>query len=62
MRTVEPTPMPTGDVLLNRKKVAPDGLPATVVGGGFATIAIVGVWWIAFPWLPDVDRLEDPGH
>ena len=38
------------------------GVPATVVGGGMATMAIVGVWWIAFPSLRNVDRLEDLGH
>jgi MFS family permease len=38
------------------------GVPATVVGGGVATMAIVGVWWIAFPSLRNVDRLEDLGH
>lgn len=35
------------------------GTPATVVGGGIATIAIVGVWWFGFPSLRDVDRFED---
>ena len=38
------------------------GLPATVIGGGVATIAIVGVWWFSFPSLRDVDRFEDLGH
>ena len=38
------------------------GTPATVIGGGIATIAVVGVWWIAFPSLRDVDRLEDLGR
>lgn len=38
------------------------GTPATVIGGGVATIAIVGVWWFAFPSLRDVDRFEDLGH
>ncbi|MCE9622975.1 MAG: MFS transporter [Actinomycetia bacterium] len=38
------------------------GTPATVIGGGMATILIVGVWWLAFPSLRDVDRLEDLGH
>ena len=38
------------------------GTPATVIGGGLATIAVVGLWWIAFPSLRDVDRLEDLGH
>ena len=38
------------------------GTPATVIGGGVATIAIVGVWWFSFPSLRDVDRFEDLGH
>jgi hypothetical protein len=38
------------------------GVPATVVGGGVATLAIVGVWWFAFPTLRKVDRFEDLGH
>lgn len=35
------------------------GTPATVIGGGVATIAIAGVWWFAFPSLRNVDRFED---
>ncbi len=35
------------------------GAPAAVVGGGLATLAIVGVWWIAFPSLRTIDRFED---
>lgn len=38
------------------------GTPATVVGGGIATIVIVGVWWLGFPTLRKVDRFEDLGH
>ena len=38
------------------------GTPATVVGGGIATIVIVGVWWLGFPSLRNVDRFEDLGH
>ena len=38
------------------------GTPATVIGGGVATIAIVGLWWIGFPSLRKVDRLSDLGH
>ena len=38
------------------------GTPATVIGGGVATIAIVGVWWFSFPSLRNVDRFEDLGH
>jgi MFS family permease len=35
------------------------GAPAAVVGGGLATLAIVGVWWFAFPSLRTIDRFED---
>lgn len=35
------------------------GVPATVVGGGIATMAIVGFFWRAFPSLRNVDRFED---
>ena len=35
------------------------GTPATVIGGGVATIAIAGIWWWAFPSLRNVDRFED---
>lgn len=35
------------------------GTPATVIGGGIATIAVAGVWWVAFPSLRNVDRFED---
>ncbi|MEN9823503.1 MAG: hypothetical protein RLZ04_1929 [Actinomycetota bacterium] len=38
------------------------GTSATVVGGGLATIVIVVVWWVAFPTLRRVDRLDDLGH
>lgn len=38
------------------------GTPATVIGGGAATVLIVGVWWIGFPSLRKVDRLSDLGH
>ncbi len=38
------------------------GTPATVIGGGIATIGIVVVWWFAFPSLRDVDRFEELGH
>ena len=37
------------------------GPPATVVGGGIATVAVVGVWWLGFPALRKVDRFEDLG-
>jgi len=35
------------------------GTPATVIGGGIATVAIVGAFWVGFPALRDVDRFED---
>ena len=35
------------------------GVPATVVGGGVFTLGIVGVWWMKFKQLRDVDRFED---
>ena len=35
------------------------GPRVVVVGGGFATLAIVGFWWVAFPDLRNVDRFED---
>ena len=35
------------------------GTPATVIGGGIATIAVAGLWWVAFPSLRNVDRFED---
>lgn len=35
------------------------GVPATVVGGGVATMAIVGYFWRKFPALRNVDRFED---
>jgi predicted MFS family arabinose efflux permease len=38
------------------------GTPATVIGGGVATVLIVVVWSIAFPSLREVDRLEDLGN
>jgi len=38
------------------------GTPAAVVGGGVATVLIVGTFWVAFPSLRDVDRFEDLEH
>jgi MFS family permease len=38
------------------------GVPLTVIGGGLATIAIVGVWWVGFPQLRNVDRFDELGH
>ncbi len=38
------------------------GIPATVIGGGIATIAVVGVWWVGFPALRNVDRFDELRH
>jgi len=38
------------------------GTPATVVGGGIATIVVVGSFWRLFPALRKVDRFDDLGH
>ena len=35
------------------------GTQAAVIGGGVATVAIVGIWWVRFPSLRDVDRFEE---
>jgi MFS family permease len=35
------------------------GTSATVIGGGVATIAVVGIWWFAFPSLRSIDRFEE---
>ena len=35
------------------------GTPATVIGGGAATLAIVGIWGVAFPSLRRIDRFEE---
>ena len=35
------------------------GVSWAIVGGGFATLAIVGFWWVVFPDLRNVDRFED---
>jgi MFS family permease len=35
------------------------GTSATVIGGGVATLAVVGVWWFAFPSLRAIDRFEE---
>lgn len=35
------------------------GTPATVVGGGIATIAVAGAWWFAFPSLRNVNSFND---
>lgn len=38
------------------------GTSATVIGGGVATLAVVGVWWFAFPSLRTIDRFEELEH
>jgi hypothetical protein len=35
------------------------GTPATVIGGGIATLGIVGVWWFGFPSLRNIDQFGD---
>jgi MFS family permease len=35
------------------------GTPATVIGGGVATLAVVGTWALAFPALRDIDRFDE---
>jgi MFS family permease len=37
------------------------GTPVTVIGGGVATLVVVGTWWFAFPSLRRVHRFEDLG-
>ena len=38
------------------------GTSATVIGGGVATLAVVGIWWFAFPSLRRIDRFEELEH
>lgn len=35
------------------------GTPTAVIAGGIATIGIVGIWWIGFPALRNIDRFSD---
>ena len=35
------------------------GTSATVIGGGVATLAVVGIWWFAFPSLRRIDRFDE---
>lgn len=35
------------------------GASGAIVLGGVATLAVVGIWWFAFPALRDVDRFDD---
>jgi MFS family permease len=36
------------------------GAPAAIAVGGVATVAIAGIWWVAFPALKGVDRFPQP--
>ena len=38
------------------------GTPATVIGGGLATLVVVATWCVFFPSLRRVDRFEDLDH
>jgi MFS family permease len=38
------------------------GTSATVIGGGVATLVVVGTWWFAFPSLRTIDRFEELEH
>lgn len=35
------------------------GTPATVIGGGIATVCVAGAWWYAFPSLRNVDTFDE---
>lgn len=35
------------------------GTPATVIGGGVATVAIAAAWWVMFPSLRNVDTFDE---
>jgi len=35
------------------------GAKATVVGGGIATLGVVGVWWFKFKQLRDIDTFDE---
>ncbi|MFM9122875.1 MAG: MFS transporter, partial [Actinomycetota bacterium] len=35
------------------------GAKATVVGGGIATLGIVGIWWFKFKQLRDIDTFDE---
>ncbi len=35
------------------------GTPATVIGGGLATVCVAGAWWFAFPSLRNVDTFDE---
>jgi MFS family permease len=35
------------------------GTQAAVIGGGVATLGVVGIWWVKFTQLRDVDRFSD---
>ena len=35
------------------------GTSTTVIGGGVGTLMVVGIWWVKFPMLRDIDRFEE---
>jgi hypothetical protein len=35
------------------------GVQATVVGGGIATLGIVGIWWFKFKQLRNIDTFDE---
>jgi len=35
------------------------GVPATVIGGGVATLGIVGIWWFKFKQLRNIDTFDE---
>ena len=35
------------------------GTSTTVVAGGVGTLMVVGIWWVKFPMLRDIDRFEE---
>jgi MFS family permease len=35
------------------------GIVGAVLFGGFGTLAVVGIWWVAFPKLRDIDRFAE---
>jgi hypothetical protein len=35
------------------------GVPATVVGGGIATLGIVGIFWYKFKQLRNIDTFDE---
>jgi hypothetical protein len=35
------------------------GTPATVIGGGIATIVVAATYWLRFPALRRIDKFDD---